>query len=347
MRATAAHAWGPGRAAAVAAALSFLASAGCERVRGPGGNPEFEERLRFEQVEKQTFSAAGEDMDAAVVAAPRGDPAGYYLYFASTHHAQQPDIFRKPLHGDVAVEQLTLDRAADRFPRPRPGEPDKIVFASNRRGNWDLWLLQLRANDPPLEIQLTADDADDLAPSWSPDGQYLAYASFRSGATSGELRVLHFASKRSTQVSREGFLPDWHPKENLIVFQRARRRPIPEEPWYGLWTLTTAGTELREVVSPPDWAAIHPTWSPDGEWIAFASVSKSADARKEKRWQKGDDIWVVRADGQRLTQLTYHPAPDYAPTWGPDNRIYFTSEREGWNGTSGRPNIWSVRPVLP
>lgn len=336
-----------GKTAALTIGLTAWVAAGCAPRGLVGQAPEFQEKHRFEQLEKITFSAAGEDMDAVVVAAPRGDPAGYYLYYASTHHAQQPDLFRKPLHGDVAVEQLTVGRAADRFPRPRPGAPDQIVFTSNRAGNWDLWLLQMRADGPSQEIRLTSDEADEIAPAWSPDGQYLAYTALQAGGTTWGLRVLHFASKRSMELSREGFLPAWHPKENLVCFQQARMRRAPEESWYGLWTITTAGTDRREVVSSPDWAAIHPAWSPDGEWIAFASVSKSAEARKENRWQKGDDIWIVRADGTRLTQLTTHPAPDYAPTWGPDGRIYFTSEREGWDGKSGRPNIWSVRPNLP
>jgi TolB protein len=41
------------------------------------------------------------------------------------------------------------------------------------------------------------------------------------------------------------------------------------------------------------------------------------------------EIYVMNADGSNPTNLTNHPAPDYAPTWSPDGRfIAFVSDRE-------------------
>jgi Tol biopolymer transport system component len=247
----------------------------------------------------------------------------------------------------VAIEQLTNHPAADRFPRPRPGNPNQIAFASNRRGNWDLWLLQIKADGPPEEILLTDDGGDEIDPAWSPDGQFLAFTALGAGKTHWSVHTLQFAAKIAKEVTGDGFLPDWHPRDPLLVFQRARQRPPPEPPWYGLWTITTGGGFQAQVVSSDAWGAINPCWSPDGEWIAFASVGKGEAARRENRWQRGDDIWIVRADGRQPTQLTTHEAPDWAPAWvadegSPSGRIYFTSERGG-----PVPNIWSVRPILP
>jgi TolB protein len=49
-----------------------------------------------------------------------------------------------------------------------------------------------------------------------------------------------------------------------------------------------------------------PTWSPDGEKIAFAS-SRGGN----------DDIYTMNADGTGVVRLTDHPQPDGSPTWQP------------------------------
>jgi Tol biopolymer transport system component len=45
-----------------------------------------------------------------------------------------------------------------------------------------------------------------------------------------------------------------------------------------------------------------------------------------------DDIWMVRANGSRLEQLTTNPANDFDPTLSPDGKmVAFRSERDGNN----------------
>jgi Tol biopolymer transport system component len=62
-----------------------------------------------------------------------------------------------------------------------------------------------------------------------------------------------------------------------------------------------------------------PTWSPDGQRIAFTS-ERSGNL----------DIWVQQVAGGPPLQLTNDPAPDWTPDWSPDgSRIVFRSERDG------------------
>jgi Tol biopolymer transport system component len=49
-----------------------------------------------------------------------------------------------------------------------------------------------------------------------------------------------------------------------------------------------------------------PSWSPDGEWIAFTC---DRDGNEE--------IYKMRADGSQVTRLTDNPAPDHSPCWSP------------------------------
>ena len=53
--------------------------------------------------------------------------------------------------------------------------------------------------------------------------------------------------------------------------------------------------------------SLHPSWSPDGLWVAFQSD------------RDGDhEIYVIRTDGSGLRQLTHNDTEDAMPTWSPD-----------------------------
>ena len=66
-----------------------------------------------------------------------------------------------------------------------------------------------------------------------------------------------------------------------------------------------------------------PTWSPDGQWLAYES------------YRDGNlNIYLIKADGSEGPfQLTSHQAADFAPSWSPGGRhIAFTSLRGGSRG---------------
>jgi Tol biopolymer transport system component len=68
-----------------------------------------------------------------------------------------------------------------------------------------------------------------------------------------------------------------------------------------------------------------PAWSPDGAKIAFSS-SRDVDG---DGYPDGLDIYVIDADGQNETRLTFDTLSS-KPTWSPDGtKIAFDSERDG------------------
>lgn len=60
----------------------------------------------------------------------------------------------------------------------------------------------------------------------------------------------------------------------------------------------------------------NPTWSPDGSHIAF-------DTNRDGNLE----IYTMSADGSKQTRITNHPAIDAIPSYLPDGRIAFVSER--------------------
>ncbi|MFC1639931.1 protein kinase [Gemmatimonadota bacterium] len=140
-----------------------------------------------------------------------------------------------------------------------------LVFDSNRRGNQDIYLMELPDGEPQ---QLTDDPADDLVPSWSPDGEEIVFYSFRHGSRDLFVMAADGSSEvRLTDDPAQERYPDWSPDGNSIVFQSDKSGS------HNLWVLSREGDgrpwgDARQLT---DDGGAQPRWSPSGAWIAYQS----------------------------------------------------------------------------
>ena len=97
-----------------------------------------------------------------------------------------------------------------------------------------------------------------------------------------------------------------------------------------IWLVNFVNGQETLVVSDKTKGFSNASLSPDGEWN-----SKAASTKKENL-----DIFVIKPDGTQLTQLTFHPSPDFCPEWSADGKqIYFISSR----GTKkDNYNVWRM-----
>ncbi len=281
--------------------------------------------MTYQDLRQHTYSRAGVDIDPVI------SKDGKWILFASTRHNQHPDIYIKSIYGP-AVTQKTADLSSDLHPSFSP-DGKRFAFASNRNGNWDIFVMNTFNRSTPMQI--TRSLMDEIHPDWSPDGKKLVYNTFSDQSNQWEIWVLDFTTNQSS-VLGQGLFPNWSPDGKKILYQRARQRGTR---FYSVWTMDADGDNVTEIVHDNNWAAINPTWSPDGSKIVFATVFKSMVSKDQNGKERGDDIWMVNADGTNLIRLTTHDKPDWNPTWGPDGRVYFSSNRNGFT------NIWSVKPI--
>ncbi|MGZ4985282.1 MAG: protease, partial [Chthoniobacterales bacterium] len=78
------------------------------------------------------------------------------------------------------------------------------------------------------------------------------------------------------------------------------------------------------------------SFSPDDSKMAYNRIFREFRTWKHYRGGMADDIWIFDFKTGTTENLTNNEAQDICPMWGPDNHIYFISDRDG------RMNLFSV-----
>lgn len=284
-----------------------------------------------ESVSRVTFAGEGADFDPCI------SSDGRILIYASTQHRSTADIYSKQI-GSRVVTRLTSDAADDVSPSISP-DGTRIAFASNRSGNWDIYVMPVTGGQA---VQVTDDPADDLSPSWSPDGSQLVFSRFGESTGRWEMWISSVVGQVAPQFIGFGMFPRWCPVAGTgdagadrILFQVGRERGSRA---FAVWTLDYIdgrAINLTEIATSSTAACINPCWSPDGQRIVYAEVPVAPSSSRQVRPVSGD-LWMISVDGTSKVKLTSGPAANLSPYWAASNMLYFVSSRQG------KENVWSI-----
>ncbi len=182
------------------------------------------------------------------------------------------------------IISLTADAANDTEVAWSP-DGRWLAFTSDQEGNADIYLMPApEADGTPGEgkvVNLTDHPATDGGATWSPDGQWIVFVSSRS---EGEKRHLWLVPAPGPEGELSGvapvqlttgegneWTPAWSPDGRWIAYTTDENgrwdvyrlpAPVNGQPVAG---------EPENLTSTPEFHDWQPVWSPDGDYLAFAT----------------------------------------------------------------------------
>jgi len=263
-------------------------------------------------------AAVASPTPTAAVASPTSPPTGALpmgkISFSSRRDGNG-EIYLLSPEGEVNITNNPAEDAESDL------SPDgkKIVFASDREERtFHIYVVNVEGSGL---IKLTNETAGDLSPRWSPDGKRIAFsrvgAIYVMDSDGTNVQKVTEPKPEATAPPCEagGFLGGWSPDGKQLTFYAASAtRGLGQ-----ICIVNVDGSNLRVVVSEPPGYHVEPSWSPDGQWIAYRSIRED-----------NHEIYIVKPDGSSDTNLTNNPATDLEPDWSPDGKwIVFGSDRGG------------------
>ena len=233
----------------------------------------------------------------AYEAAPAGSPDGRWIAYERWVEGGPTHLWLMSRDGRGAVG-LT-DGPSDNLQPSWSADSTKIAFASNRDGDWEIFVYDLTTHGMN---QLTHNSWSDTEPDWAKSGGRI---SFVSNPTSSNGEIFTMAADGSdlrrltTNFNGDG-QPSWSPQAERLAFYGTR----PEG--QALYTLRADGTDIRLLV-PQRLGAGSPAWGYTGESIVFSGYRPGSGY---------SEVMRIEADGSGLVLLTNNEVDfDSSPGW--------------------------------
>ncbi len=211
-------------------------------------------------------------------------------------------------------------------PRVSP-DNSRVAFSSLGRDGFQIRMFSLLLG---RMVNLPVSGGTNLSPAWSPDGRELAYSSSRTGdpeiwiADSNGGGARRVTSFRGPDVS-----PVFNPKTGAQIAWISGRTGLPQ-----MYVMEADGSGVQRMTDGG--YATSPSWSPNGQFLAFAWNRKYGPGAPG-----GQDIYVMEIATKRWIQLTHDIGRCDFPSWSPDGRhIVFA------NSSSGRASDSKIETML-
>lgn len=311
--------------------------------------------LTREQINFKNWRLIGAELLVTGGFSVNGNTLELRMYLFDTFGASM--ILGKKYRGNMEDHRIMIHRFANDIIHHLTGEKGifltQIAFICDVTGHKELYIADFDGYNPH---QITNNKSITLSPSWSPNGNEIAYTSYRDGNPDIYVKDLYTGiSRKLASYPGLNIAPAWTPSGEFVA------ATLSKDGNPDIYLLYRNGEIFKKLTNHRG-IDVSPTFSPDGKHMAFVSDRSGGrqiyimdiDVGETRRltfkgrqnesptWSpKGDriafvgmdggkfQIYTIKPDGSDLRQLT-HLGNNEAPSWSPDGRLLvFNSNRDG------------------
>jgi TolB protein len=206
----------------------------------------------------------------------------------------------------------------------------KLVFVG-RRAKKDAKQVYISDFDGSNLQQITKDKSPHLSPSWSPDGKFITFTSYRDG--NPDLFIYEVATGKTRKLSGYKGInsgSNWAPSGSLIALSGSINGDV------NIYTVSPQGGD-RKLLLEGAGLDVDPAFSPDGQWLAFVS-GRYGNPHIFRASLKWDGSQPTITGDKRLTYAGWYNA---TPAWSPtSDKLVFA----GYDKDIDRFDLFMMNP---
>lgn len=213
-----------------------------------GGTALFVMRADGSGVRRLTTPVVRPEGPASSDVTPAWSPDGRRIAFASDRAGGSPDIWLVDADGTDLVQLSRGERISDFNPAWSP-DGRWIWFDTDRYGDFNREIVRMRPGGTRvLRVTRTADDVDDGAPDFSPDGRRVVFASTRANG-SQDLYTMRPDGSRvrplgAPTAGQDEVFPAWTADGCTVLHWRFGTEADPTE---RIWAIDADGSDRRRI----------------------------------------------------------------------------------------------------
>jgi len=281
--------------------------------------------LQYPQVLAKQYSQDPSDDSARQIAHQFADEIILHLGGGTAGIAETKIFYVKLAGGNKEIWMMDYDGANQHAvthlgtisisPRISP-DNSRLAFSSLGRNGF-----QIRMYSMLLGRMLGFPEigGTNISPTWSPSGNEIAYSSSRTGdpeiwiSDAGGNLPRRITSNRGPDVS-----PTYNPRTGAQIAWISGRTGLPQ-----LYIMNADGSGQQQLTDSG--YATSPSWSPNGQIVAFAWDRKYGPGAPG-----GQDIYIMDVASKTWYQLTHDGGRCDFPSWSPDGRhIVYANSPDG------------------